>query len=92
MGLGSLTEVKLADARQRAAECRQQRLNGNDPIQARSNAPRSAEASGVTFRHAFETFFATKRKSLSNRKHVEQWRSTLDTYVFPSIGNRAVAQ
>ena len=25
MGLGSLTEVKLADARQKAAECRQQR-------------------------------------------------------------------
>ena len=92
MGLGALTEVKLADARQKAAQCRQQRLDGIDPIEARSNARRSAEASCVTFRRAFEIFYAVKRESLSNPKHAKQWRSTLDTYVFPSIGDRAVAE
>jgi len=91
MGLGSLTDVKLVDARQKAAQCRQQRLDGIDPIEARANARRSAEASRVTFRHVFETFFAGKRESLSNPKHAQQWRSTMDTYVFPSIGDRAVA-
>ncbi|HEY7085158.1 MAG TPA: integrase arm-type DNA-binding domain-containing protein [Hyphomicrobiaceae bacterium] len=91
MGLGSLTEVKLADARQKAAQCRQQRLNGIDPIEARANARRSAEASRVTFRNVFETFFAGKRESLSNPKHAQQWRSTMNTYVFPWIGDRAVA-
>ena len=83
MGLGSLTEVKLADARQVAAECRQQRLDGIDPIEARESARRMAEASGITFRRTFETFFATKRKSLSNEKHAAQ--STMETYVFPTI-------
>jgi hypothetical protein len=89
MGLGSLTEVKLADARQKAAECRQQRQDGIDPIEARESARRMAEASGVTFRRAFETYFATKRKSLSNAKHAAQWQSTMETYVFPSIGHRS---
>ena len=92
MGLGSLTEVKLADARQVAAECRQRRLDGIDPIEARESARRTAEASGITFRRAFETFFATKRKSLSNEKHAAQWQSTMETYVFPIIGNRPVGE
>ena len=51
MGLGSLTEVKLADARQKAAECRQQRLDGIDPIEARESDRRLAETSGIAFRH-----------------------------------------
>ena len=92
MGLGSLTEVKLADARQVAAERRQQRLDGIDPIEARQSARRMAEASDITFRRAFETFFATKRKSLSNEKHAAQWQSTMETYVFPTVGNRPVGE
>ena len=92
MGLGALSEVKLTDARQKAAECRQQRLDGIDPIETRENARRLSEARNVTFRQAFELFFATKRKSLSNAKHSAQWQSTMETYVFPTIGNRAVAE
>ena len=92
MGLGALSEVKLADARQKAAECRQRRLDGIDPIETRENARRLSEARNVTFRQAFELFFATKRKSLSNAKHSAQWQSTMETYVFPTIGNRAVAE
>jgi hypothetical protein len=69
MGLGSLTEVKLAGARRKAAECREQRLDGIEPIEARESARWLAAARGVTFRRAFELFFATKRKSLSNAKH-----------------------
>ena len=52
----------------------------------------SSEASGITFRRAFETFFATKPKSLSNAKHAAQWQSTMETYVFPTIGNRPVGE
>jgi integrase len=92
MGLGSLTEVKLATARQKASECRKQRLDGIDPIDARNSARRMAEATGVTFRRAFELFFATKRKGLSNAKHAAQWQSTMENYVFPTIGNRPVAE
>jgi integrase len=90
MGLGSLSEVKLSAARQKAAECRKQRLEGIDPIEARDSARHKSEASGVTFRCAFETLFATKRRSLSNAKHAAQWRSSMEAYVFPSIGDRPV--
>jgi integrase len=92
MGLGSLTEVKLADARHKAAECRQQRMDGIDPIEARESARRLAQVSGIVFRRAFETYFATKRKGLSNAKHAAQWQSTMETYVFPTIGHRPVAE
>ena len=91
MGLGSLVEVTLSAARQKASECRQQRLEGIDPIEARDCARRDEEASAVTFRRAFETFFGTKHKSLLNSKHVAQWRSTMETYAFPSIGERPIA-
>jgi integrase len=92
MGLGSLAEIKLADARRKAVECRQQRLEGIDPIEARESARRLAETSAITFRRAFETYFATKRKSLAKAKHAAQWQSTMETYVFPTIGNRPVAE
>jgi Arm DNA-binding domain len=79
MGLGSLTEDKLAAARERATECRLHWLAGIDPIEARERARRLADAGGITFRRAFETFFASKRKSLSNKKHAaqcnRQWKS-----------------
>ena len=91
MGLGSLVEVTLADARQQAAECRRQRMAEIDPINARMDARLKAAESVVTFHRAFEAFFVAKRKSLSNAKHVAQWRSTMETYVFPFIGNRPVA-
>ena len=92
MGLGSVTEVKLAEAREKAVECRRQRLDGIDPIEARESGRLLADASGVTFRRAFETFFASKRKSLSNAKHAAQWQSTMESYVFPTIGNRPVGE
>jgi hypothetical protein len=68
------------------------RLAGIDPIEARERARRLANASGVAFRNAFETFFVSKRKSLSNAKHAAQWRSTMESYVFQSIGNRPVGE
>jgi integrase len=50
------------------------------------------DASSITFHRAFETFFDSKRKSLSNRKHAAQWQSTMESYVFPSIGSRPVGE
>ena len=40
MGLGPIHTVSLADARERARECRRQRLDGADPIEARHAAAR----------------------------------------------------
>src|SRR6266516_4323307 len=43
MGLGSLDVVSLAEARQKAAECRRLRQEGKDPIEAR-NSQRATDA------------------------------------------------
>ena len=52
MGLGSLSEIKLAAARERATECRLQRLAGIDPIEERERARRVTDASSITFHRA----------------------------------------
>ena len=35
---------------------------------------------------------ATRRQKLANGKHVQQWQNTMRAYVFPHIGQLAVAQ
>lgn len=45
-----------------------------------------------TFRLAFQDYFLEKRLGLSNKKHISQWESTMETYVFPRIGDIDVAE
>ena len=47
---------------------------------------------GITFRKAFDDFFAVRKQQLTNGKHVAQWTSTMEAYVFPSIESRPVAE
>jgi integrase len=86
--LGSLQDVGIEDARIKASEMRQLARRGRDPIAER----RAVAAKAVTFRQAFESFFAVKRRSLGNAKHLAQWASTMETYVFPRIGDRPVGE
>lgn len=93
MGLGSIHEVGLARARELAEAARQLHKNGIDPITARDGERQKIRPeAAVTFRGAFETFFATKRQSLANAKHKQQWQNTMATYVCPVIGDRPVAE
>src|SRR5262245_27833299 len=45
----------------------------------------------VSFKQAFESMFDLRKKALSNAKHLQQWSSTMEAYVFPSIGDKPVA-
>jgi len=87
-GLGPYPVVSLDAAREKAMDIRRAARDGRDLSLER----RRAKARAVTFRQAFEIFFALKRKGLSNAKHVMQWPSTMATYVFPRIGNMPVAE
>ncbi|MPZ36940.1 MAG: DUF4102 domain-containing protein [Rhizobiales bacterium] len=94
-GLGSLTTVSLADARQEAQRCRQMRLQGIDPIEARK-AGRAAQAlaasQGTTFKEAAEALIALKGKSFKASSQTEDtWRQTLEDYAYPVIGGLPVA-
>ncbi len=86
-GLGVYPEVTLEAVRQRASELRQAAKGGID-LQQDEKAARFREA--VTFRQAFEQFFAVRRQRLSNGKHVQQWENTMRDYVFPAIGDLPV--
>jgi integrase len=87
-GLGPYPLVSLDKARDRAVDLRRAARDGRDLVLER----RHEQAKATTFREAFETFFALKRKGLSNAKHLMQWPSTMATFVFPKIGNLPVAQ
>jgi hypothetical protein len=82
-GLGSFPLVSLEEARDKAREYRKAASDGRDLAAER----RSGRSNIATFRHAFEAFFELKGRSLSNPKHIAQWRSTMATYVMPSIGD-----
>jgi integrase len=92
MGLGVFETVSLAEARNLAEAARRLSSAGIDPIAQRNQERRVLATDAVTFRHAFEIFYATKRQTLSNAKHQAQWQSTMETYVFPTIGDRPVAE
>lgn len=94
MGLGSLEDVSLEKARERAAKARGLLLDGIDPIEdriARDAQQRAAEASLVTFQRCAEDYIEDRSAEWKNAKHREQWRSTLATYAYPKIGGLAVA-
>jgi len=93
MGLGPYPEISLAEVRARALEHRKQRLDGIDPLdakKARRQAERLAIAKGRTFREAADEFINRNRPAWSD-KHADDWAKTLETYVYPLLGELPVA-
>ena len=92
-GLGPLHTVSLKQARERALACRQQRLDGIDPIEAKRAARTEAAvaaAKTATFRECAERYITAHRDDWSNPRHARQWSTTLETYVYPIIGEMPV--
>ena len=91
LGLGPLHSVSLAEARTRARQARQVILDGRDPIEAKREAQQAARVAALramTFREAALQLLATpKIAGLKNDKHRKQWRSTLENYAFPVLGD-----
>ena len=89
MGLGPLHTVTLADARIKALEARQLRLAGVDPIKARHDTVTEARleaARSITFKDAAEAYMEAHKVGWRSAKHADQWRNTLETYVYPVFG------
>ena len=87
LGLGTFPQVSLKEARGKADEKRRMARNGIDPRSRHlKGQPRA-----TTLMQAFETCFDLRRQQLSNAKHLRQWQSTMDTYVFPLLGEISVA-
>lgn len=88
MGLGSTLITPLAEARELAAQYRKIAREGGDPIEQR----RKEKIVQPTFREAATTVFQEIRPTWKNQKHAQQWINTLQTYAFPTIGDRRVDQ
>lgn len=87
IGLGSLSTLSLADAREEAARVRREVRSGVDPVAER----RKAREIIPSFRDAAVRVHTEHKAAWKNGKHQAQWISTLETYVFPSIGDRLVS-
>src|SRR5476651_144137 len=93
MGIGSLREVSLADARKRVAEYRALRSQVIDPIEARrkhrADAKLLADRS-MTFKQCAQAYIVAHQPSWRNAKHAAQWTSTLERYVYDVLGDLPV--
>ena len=95
MGLGAYPTVTLGKARELAIQCRRQRQDGRDPIEARVNERTAATFEGLqatTFKACAEQLISSHEIGWRNAKHRQEWRRTLSTYVYPSFGNVPVSQ
>ena len=87
MGLGSAKLVTLAAARAKAAEARKAiREDGRDLVAEK----RKAKAENVSFREAALAFYEVHKGQWANAKHGDQWLSTMETYAFPTLGEKPV--
>lgn len=85
MGLGPLHTVTLAEARRKALNARQKRLDGIDPITAKKPARGSR-----TFAECATEYIESHKAGWKNPKHADQWTNTLTTYAYPFIGEMLV--
>jgi integrase len=95
MGLGPMHTISLAEARDRARECRKLRLDGIDPIDARRGqrvVAQLEDAKSMSFAECAEAYIAAHRAGWRNAKHAAQWSATIATYVDPVFGDLPVQQ
>jgi hypothetical protein len=88
MGLGGLSLVTLAEAREKALTYRKLAREGGDPLAER----RKTRAVVLTFAEAAEKVHAEHKANWKNPKHAAQWLTTLREYAFPVLGERRVDQ
>ena len=95
MGLGPLHTVSLAKARTFATEHRLLLRDGIDPIINRKgeiSKEKLETAKAITFAQCAAEYIDSNGPQWKNPKHVNQWRNTLATYVYPVFGDRPVQQ
>ncbi|HEY8099884.1 MAG TPA: Arm DNA-binding domain-containing protein [Burkholderiaceae bacterium] len=94
MGLGSLSDRTLAEARERAKKYRQLIDQDIDPINYRQ-AEREKNLQTARQRRTFEQcareYHTLHANSWKNAKHAAQWISTLEHYAFPVCGHKDIS-
>jgi integrase len=88
MGLGSFPDVSIDKAREAARDARKLIAAKIDPIEHRriESVRRSRSKDTKSFEAAAREVWENKKRAWKNVKHIQQWISTLEQYVFPKIG------
>lgn len=93
MGLGSLSVVTLAEAREKAQAARRLKSRGIDPIEQKASqtaADRAEQAKSLTFKEAAGAYIRSHKAGWRNEKHADQWENTLTAYAYPVMGSLPV--
>ena len=92
MGLGSLADKPLTEARDEAAMLRVLVKRGGDPMGEKRDAEAkpSGKTKAPTFSECAEQYIESHRAGWKNDKHIVQWESTLRMYAAPIIGKKPV--
>ncbi len=93
MGLGSLKQLSLKEAREESAEARKLHKKGIDPKAQRDSQKHAPAATGTwTFDQCVETYLKAHSPSWKNAKHAQQWSNTLKKYASPVFGHLPIDQ
>ena len=94
LGLGPLSIVSLADAREKARLAMLNIRDGKDPREASKelkSALLQSQARTKTFKQCANEYLTAHASDYTNDKHRKQWVSTIETYAYPHIGNMLVS-
>lgn len=93
MGLGSIHTLSLSEARDKAGQVRKLLLEGGDPIETNRKmklAIKLSETTNPTYKKSAERFINTHKTGWKNKKHIAQWSSTHEKYVYKVFGDLSV--
>ncbi len=94
MGLGAVHTVSLAEAREKALQCRKQLQEGSNPLlerKAQRQQAALAKSTHKSFAECAEGYIAARRDGWRNAKHLQQWENSLKAYAYPAFKNLSVA-
>jgi integrase len=90
MGLGSLADVSLREAREAAAGWRKILANGRDPIKERARLRRESATARPTLAAVAHEAFEARKAQLKGEGKAGRWFSPLELHVLPKLGNTAI--
>ena len=91
LGLGSVKDVTLAEARELAIECSRLVTRGLNPKEEREKIraeKQTEKENSITFADASKQYIEMRKPTWKNKKHAQQWENTLKTYAYDVIGKK----
>jgi len=92
MGLGGLSEVSLAAAREAAERWRAVAASGRDPIKERDKEAREASRADSTLRVIAAEAFEARKAELKGDGKAGRWFTPLELHVLPKLGKVPVQE